>query len=205
MTYPLVVLAGLAVIASVFGVPESLGGGNRFEQWLEPVFAHGHAAAAEHVSTTEYVLMLASVGVALLGIFLARAMYLTKTLSPDRVAEVAGGKLYDLVYNKYYIDEIYGAVFVNGLLWLTRLSAAFDSYIIDGIVNAAASLVRGVSWLNGLFDKYIIDGAVNAVAALTLEVGTGFRRLQTGSINGYLYAVVAGVLVVMIVRLAWAG
>jgi len=130
---------------------------------------------------------------------------LTKTFSPDGIAQVAGGKLYDLVYNKYYIDEIYGAVFVNGLLWLTRLSAAFDSYIIDGIVNAAGAVVRGTSWLNGLFDAYIIDGAVNAIAAVTLGIGTRFRRLQTGSINGYLYAVVAGVLVVMIVRLAWAG
>jgi len=149
--------------------------------------------------------MLASVGVALTGILIARAMYLTKSLSPDSVAKLFGGKLYDLVYNKYWIDEIYGVVFVNGLLLVTRVSAAFDTYIIDGIVNGAAAVVRGVSWFNGLLDKYVVDGAVNAVAFVTMGIGGRFRRLQTGSINGYLYAVVAGVLVVMVVRLAWAG
>jgi NADH-quinone oxidoreductase subunit L len=208
MTYPLIFLAGLALLASALGVPASLGGANRFEQWLEPVFAHGHAAPAAHGEghdMMEYVLMLASVGVALTGILIARAMYLTKTLSPDILVQAFRGKLYRAVYNKYYVDEIYEAVFVNGLLWLTRLSAAFDTYIVDGIVNAAGTLTRLVSWLNGLFDNYVVDGLVNAVALLTMGIGGRFRRLQTGSINGYLYAIVAGVLVVMVVRLAWAG
>ena len=84
---------------------------------------------------------------------------------------------------------------------ITRVCAGFDRYVIDFIVDGCAYVTRFVSWLNGLFDKYIIDGMVNRIADATIDIGTRFRHLQTGSINGYLYAVVAGVVLVMVVRL----
>ena len=203
MTYPLLVLALFAALAGVIGVPHSLWGANRIEEWFLPVFGHGgEAAGAEAAGNlTEYVLMAASLGVAVVGILVARAMYLTKSLSPDTFAEAADGALYRLVYNKYYIDEIYTAVFVNGTLLMTRLCAGFDRYVIDFLVDGSAYLTRFVSWLNGLFDNYVIDGIVNRLADLTMGVGNRFRRLQTGSINGYLYVIVVGVVVVMIARL----
>jgi len=203
MTYPLIVLATLAFVGGVLGWPHSLGGSNGFEEWLAPVFSHGAHAAHEaaEVEPIEYALMLASVGIGVAGILLARAMYLTKTLSPATFSEMGEGAPYRLIYNKYYIDEIYGAVFVNGTLLLTQLCAAFDRIVIDGIVNGSAALTRGVSWLNGLFDNYVIDGIVNRVADVTMGVGNRFRQLQTGSINGYLYVIVVGVVVVMVARL----
>ncbi len=73
--------------------------------------------------------------------------------------------------------------------------------MIDGIVDGSAAVTRFVSWLNGLFDNYVIDGIVNRLADGTMGLGTRFRRLQTGSINGYLYVIVAGVVVVMVARL----
>jgi NADH-quinone oxidoreductase subunit L len=204
MTVPLLILAALALVAGVLGVPHALGGANRFEQWLAPVMAAGHGAehAAHHdVQPIEYVLMLASIGIAAVGILIARAMYLTRTLSPDVVAGVARGGLYRLVYNKYYVDEIYEAVFVNGLLRLTRLSALFDQYVIDGLVNFSATLTRVISWLGGRFDQIVVDGAVNGVADVTGFVGGRVRRLQTGSINAYLYVIVIAVVGVMFARL----
>jgi len=204
MTYPLVVLAALATIAGIWGIPESLGGSNEIEHWLAPVFhAGGHGAEhhAAHGGIIEYALMAASVGVAALGIFLAYLMYEKKSLSPDTFTELAGGAPYRAIYNKYYVDEFYNAVFVNGLLVITRLCAAFDHYVIDFIVDGAAYVTRFVSWVNGLFDAYIIDGIVNRIADVTLGLGTRFRHLQTGSINGYLYVVVLGVVLVMVVRL----
>jgi len=204
MTYPLIVLAALAVLASVVGVPAALGGSNRFDQWLAPVFSHGHGAehhAAHGHDPMEYVLMLASVGIAAAGILLARAMYVTKSLSPDVFANLAGGSIYRTIYNKYFVDELYEKVFVDGLLALTRACAWFDANVIDRIVNTAAAVVRGVSWLEGLFDHYVIDGVVNLVADATIGIGSRFRQLQSGSINGYLYVVVVGVVVVMVVRL----
>jgi NADH-quinone oxidoreductase subunit L len=203
MTYPLIVLAVLATIGGFIGTPEALGGEHKLEKWLAPVFEGAHAAAHEvaHSFSTEWLLMGISVSVAIIGILIARAMYITKSVSPDVFAEAADGAIYRLLYNKYYVDEIYGALFVNGTLLLTRICAGFDRYVIDFIVDGAATVTRFVSWLNGLFDNYIIDGIVNRLADLTLGIGNRFRQLQMGSINGYLYVVVVGVVVVMVVRL----
>ena len=204
MTYPLVVLAFFAIVASALGVPAALGGGNRFEHWLEPVFSQGHAAAAHAAhghDPMEYVLMLASVGIAGVGIFIARSMYITKSLSPDTFTNLAGGAPYRAVYNKYYVDELYEKVFVNGTLALTQVCAWFDRVVIDGIVDGSAAVVRAVAWIEGLFDNHVVDGAVNLVASTTIGIGSRFRQLQSGSINGYLYVIVGGVVAVMIVRL----
>ena len=84
---------------------------------------------------------------------------------------------------------------------LTRICAGFDRYVIDNIVDGSAALTRFVSWLDGLFDNYVIDGIVNRLADGTIVVGNRFRQLQTGSINGYLYVIVVGVVVVMVARL----
>ena len=203
MTYPLLVLALFAALAGVIGVPHSLWGANRIAEWFVPVFGHGERAAAAEAAgdLTEYMLMVGSLGIAVAGILVARAMYLTKSLSPDTFAEAADGALYRMVYNKYYVDEIYNAVFVNGTLLLTRICAGFDRYVIDFIVDGSAYLTWAVSWLNGLFDNYVIDGIVNRIADLTMGVGNRFRQLQTGSINGYLYVIVVGVVAVMAARL----
>ncbi len=202
MTYVLAVLALLAFVAGVVGVPHALGGANRIEEWFVPVFGEHHAAAAvAHSSGTELLFMLLSIGMAATGISVAYAMYYTKSLKPETFSEIADGQLYRWVYNKYYVDEFYGAVFVNGTLLLTRLCAGFDRYVIDFIVDGTASVTRFVSWVNGLFDNYVIDGLVNRLADATMGLGNRFRQLQTGSINGYLYVIVVGVVVVMVARL----
>ncbi len=204
MTWPLIILAGLALVAGVVGVPAALGGGNRFETFLEPVLA-AHAVAGAHEAhwpwALEIGLMLVSIAAAAMGVGVAYLVYHRRSLAPERFSEVAGGSIYRVLYNKYYVDEVYQAVFVNGTLVLSRACAWFDQNVIDAIVNGAATVTRGVSWLNGLFDSYVIDGLVNGMASLTLGVGTRFRRLQTGSINGYLYVIVIGVVGVMIGRL----
>jgi NADH-quinone oxidoreductase subunit L len=202
MTYVLAVLALLAFVGGVVGVPHVLGGANRIEAWFAPVFGEpAEVAAVAHSGGTEMLFMLLSVGVASVGFAFAYAMYYSKSLSPETFSGLADGRIYRLVYNKYYVDEIYTAVFVNGTLLLTRLCAAFDHYVIDGIVDGAAAVTRLVSWLNGLFDNYVIDGMVNRIADGTILLGNRFRRLQTGSINGYLYVIVLGVVVAMVARL----
>jgi NADH-quinone oxidoreductase subunit L len=106
-------------------------------------------------------------------------------------------------HNKWYLDEIYQAVFVNGTLLLARFWSAFDHYIVDGIVNGTASLTRVVSWFNGLFDHYIVDGLVNAVANITFWAGNKFRRVQTGNINSYLYGILIAVVLAIIIKLRY--
>jgi NADH-quinone oxidoreductase subunit L len=203
MTVPLMLLAVFSVVGGWIGIPEVLGGHNVFEAWLAPVFGRGAAGAheaAHHPVTLELGLMAGSVAVALCGIGLAYYLYRVRPEKPRKIAETVPG-LYDAVYNKYYVDEIYGAVFVNGTLLVTQICAGFDRYVIDFIVDGSAYLTRFVSWLNGLFDNYIIDGLVNRISDATIGLGSRFRQLQMGSINGYLYVVVIGVVVVMVARL----
>lgn len=197
MTYPLMVLAFGALVAGFLGVPAALGGSNRFEQWLEPVFAAGHShtahGAVHAAEPIEYVLMLASIGIAGAGIALAYQMYYRKALSPEVFASAGGGVPYDLVYNKYYIDELYHATFVRFSLMLCWLGASFDRYVIDFIVDGAAKVTAFLAWLNGWFDNLVIDGIVNAVADLTFAIGNRLRQVQTGNINVYLYVIVGAV------------
>jgi NADH-quinone oxidoreductase subunit L len=202
MTLPLVILAIGAVFAGFVGLPGVLGG-SQFANWLEPVI-HAHEEA--HASgALEWGLMAVSVSVASLGVFLAYLMYRRESLSPAIFANLAGGLFYRLFDHKWYFDEIYQVVFVNGTLLIARLGSLFDQYIIDGIVNGAAALTRFVSWLNGLFDQYIIDGMVNLIANVTFGIGNKLRRVQTGNINSYLYGILIAVLLLIIAKLRYAS
>jgi NADH-quinone oxidoreductase subunit L len=196
MTYPLVVLAAGSVLAGFLGVPAALGGSNRFEQWLEPVFAAGHGSTARtgaHSLNLEYLLMLASVGIAAFGVFVAYQVYYRKVISPEIFSSTGGGVPYNLVYNKYYVDEIYQATFVRLTLLLSWLGSSFDLYVIDFIVDGTAKVTAFVSWLNGLFDNWVIDGLVNIIADTTFAIGNRLRQVQTGNINVYLYVIVGAV------------
>ena len=216
MTIPLVILAALAAVAGLLNWPLALNpvlpflGVAQFEQWLRPVVGKDvsvlHGAVpheGHHLDPIEYATLLLSIAVAVAGILIARAMYEKKTMSPDRVAELGGGWLYRTVLNKYYVDELYQTVFVGGLLVVTRAAAWFDQHVIDFIVNAAATVTTWVSWVEGQFDHYVIDGAVNGVGWLSVFFGGRVRRLQMGSINGYLYVIVLAVFGVMVAQLWW--
>jgi NADH-quinone oxidoreductase subunit L len=200
MTMPLVVLAAGAVLAGFIGLPAVLGG-SQFAHWLEPVI---HAHEEHHGSLAlEWGLMALSVGVASLGAFVAYLMYRRESLSPEIFTNLAGGFFYRLFDRKWYVDEIYQVLFVNGSLLLAKLLSAFDAYVIDGIVNGSASVTRFISWLNGLFDAYVIDGIVNAVANITFWAGNKLRRVQTGNINSYLYGILIAVALAIIVKLRY--
>ncbi|MEX0804029.1 MAG: NADH-quinone oxidoreductase subunit L [Candidatus Binatia bacterium] len=199
MTLPLVILAIGALLAGWIGLP-AVFGGSLFAHWLEPVIAHGEHHGSHAL---ELGLMAVSILVAASGALLAYLMYYRGAFSPDRFANLAGGFFYRLFDNKWYLDEIYQAVFVNGTLLLARFWSAFDHYIVDAIVNGAATLTRFVSWVNGLFDRYIIDGMVNALADIIFWTGNKFRRVQTGNINSYLYGILIAVVFAIIVKLRY--
>jgi NADH-quinone oxidoreductase subunit L len=197
MTMPLVILAIGAVFAGLIGLPGVLGG-SQFAEWLAPVI-HAHEEA--HTShALEWGLMGVSVSVAAFGVLIAYLMYRRELLSPETFTNLAGGLPFRLFDRKWYFDEIYQVIFVNGTLLLARFMSAFDAYIVDGIVNGAATLTRFASWLNGLFDSYIIDGLVNAVANVTFWAGNKLRRLQTGNINGYLFVILIAMVFAIYVK-----
>ena len=203
ITVPLVILAIGAVTVGWLGIPAALGGSNHFEHWLEPVFAagahgggHGHG---HHDLTVEYMLMGASIGIALAGITLAYLMYNRQTIKPEFFSEMGGGVPHRLIFNKYYVDEIYYGTVLAGTLALSRALAWFDRVVVDGIVNATATVTNVVGNLNGAIDRIFVDGAVNGVAAVAQGAGGTLRRLQTGSINGYLYVILIVVTAVLLI------
>ena len=199
MTLPLVVLAAGAVVAGWIGLP-AVFGGSQFAHWLEPVIAHGEHQGSHAM---ELGLMGLSIAVAAAGVIFAYLMYYRAALSPEPFVNLAGGFFYRLFDRKWYFDEIYQFVFVNGTLLLARIGALFDQYIIDGIVDGSATLTRFTSWLNGLFDNYIIDGIVNAIANSTFWTGNRFRRIQTGNINSYLYGILIAIALAVIVKIRY--
>jgi NADH-quinone oxidoreductase subunit L len=202
MTIPLWILMGGSVVAGLLWVPHLF---LPFEHWLEPVMGH-HVVAEAHEAGVgmELTLMLVSVVVALCGIGLAYLMYMRRALRPELFSNALGGLPYRLVLNKYYVDELYGLVFVRGGLLLCRLAAWFDANVIDGLVNLSATMVRGIARIGGLIDLYVVDGAVNLVATITQFVGRRVRNLQTGAISAYLYVVILGVLGGVLLFWSWA-
>ena len=173
-------------------------------QYGEHAEEHG-AGGAEHENdghggALEYGLMAASVGIGLLGILLAYLIYGSGALSAEWFTSFAGGVPYKLIYNKYYIDEIYYGSFLAGTIGLSRVFGWFDRTVVDGLVNGAAAITRMASWINGAVDAYIVDGLVNLTANVVRRIGGGVRRLQTGSINGYLYVLIGVVAAVLLAR-----
>jgi NADH-quinone oxidoreductase subunit L len=195
MTVPLTVLATGSVLAGWIGVPKALlhgGPFQAFEEWLAPVFEHGHEAAAEGAHgdvSAEYLLMALSVLVALTGITIAYRVYM-KMRAEDRPS---GGPLYKVLLNKWYVDEIYDFVFIRGLsLGGGGLMARFDSKIVDGGVNGAGWMTRMLSSATMLWDTYVVDGLVNLTAFVVKALSFPMRFLQTGFVQSYALAFVLG-------------
>jgi NADH-quinone oxidoreductase subunit L len=199
MTVPLMILALLSVVGGWIGWPESLGGSDHFAKFLDPVIArHAEVIAAVPEATqytTEYELMAVSVLVALVGIGLARFFYLRRPTIPGTLAARSGG-LYRLIYNKYYVDQIYDAMFVNRTKDLGTTLGAFDRGVIDGLfVNGAGWVTRAFSSISMVWDKWIIDGLVNLAARIVWIFSYPVRMIQSGRVSNYALLIVLGVLV----------
>ncbi|MGC2398549.1 MAG: NADH-quinone oxidoreductase subunit L [Acidobacteriaceae bacterium] len=147
MLAPLVILALLAVGGGWIGIPKAMGGGDQFAHFLEPVVA-GATTPAPGNDNQELAFSALSVVMALLGWFLADMMYRRKPGMADRLAERVGG-VYSLLFNKYWIDQIYQGVIVAPLLFLSRylLWGAIDRGVITGGGSLAAGSVRGLGAL----------------------------------------------------------
>jgi NADH-quinone oxidoreductase subunit L len=171
MTIPLMILAFGAVFAGWVGIPPILGGGAHFAEFLKPVVGHPefHGTHAE-----EWRVMGLSTGIALFGIALAAFLYLRKTDLPDKIAKAFSG-VYKVLYNKYYIDELYNYTIVKPTLWIANkvVLAITDGKIIEGVVNGVPG---SIGWFSeklrkvqtGLAQHYGIMMAAGAVFIIAL-------------------------------------
>jgi len=150
-----------------------------------------------HHGAGEYILMVASVLIALAGIWLARLFYIQRTDLPGKLASSFSG-LYQLVYRKYYMDEVYDALFVNRAKDLGTTLALFDAKVIDGLgVDGTGWLMRFTSRVSIWWDTWIVDGLVNLAARVVWLFSYPVRMVQTGLVSSYALLIVFGVLVVL--------
>src|SRR5579864_1801628 len=200
MTVPLTILAAGSVLAGWIGTPKiwSLPEGFRaFERWLEPAFASAAVEAAKegaHDASTEWILMAVSVAFALIGIGIARWFYHQRPEIPDTL-EARLRPLHGVLLNKWYVDELYDVLFVNGFAkGGGRVCGAFDRNVIDGGVNGAGWLTRLSSTISIWWDTWIVDGAVRLGSLLVKLSSYPVRIVQTGRVQAYALFVVVGAL-----------
>src|SRR5207247_2326178 len=129
-----------------------------------------------------------------IGITVARWFYHHKPEIPDSI-EKSLKPLHGLLYNKWYVDEIYEFLFIDGLgKGGGRLLGAFDRNVVDGGVNGAGWLTRFSSTVSIWWDTWIIDGAVRLSSLLVKLSSYPVRIVQTGRVQAYALFVVVGAL-----------
>jgi NADH-quinone oxidoreductase subunit L len=181
MLVPLVILAGLSVFGGAIDVPKFLAPVFQTEAGVAESHALAPNAAAEETGDkrTEHILQATSVGVALLGAFLAWFLYLKSPQLPARIAAGLGG-LYRLVSDKYRIDELYNWALIVPLIAMSR------------------------NWLWKGIDQGFIDPVINDSATATSDAGGFLRRMQSGNLRSYAAWLTAGGAVVL-AYMVWLG
>ncbi len=160
ITVPLIILA----LLSFFGGIISLPGNSWLNEYLAPLFSK--VAQEEHpFGTTEYVLMVVATIGALIGIGIAYKKYLKDNTIPNEDAEITG--VSKVLYNKYYVDEAYDAIFVKPINVLS-------GFFRDSVETALSALVFGLG-------------------KLPYEIAIQGKKLHNGSVGLYLFAFVIGV------------
>lgn len=175
MTIPLIVLGILSIIGGFVGIPEVLGGHHALNNFLAPVFEKSTAIAQPHhlEHATELMLMGLVIGLTLVMIVVAYVMYVRGKQVPANDESIDG--IQKLVYNKYYIDELYAALITKPLNALSKaMDAVIERLFIDGIVNGAG---RIVTW-----------------------GGKTIRIVQTGNTGFYIFTMVISIIIILVVK-----
>ncbi|GAB4128922.1 MAG: NADH-quinone oxidoreductase subunit L [Raineya sp.] len=176
MTLPLMVLAVLSVGGGLLNVPELfVKDGDKLNEFLAPIYEVSKKLnpalfkIQELSHSTEYMLMGISVAVAVVSIVFAYIKFVSNRSVPRAETEQKG--LAKILANKYYVDELYEAILVKPIQNFSRFLADTFETAIDFFVEATGQLVKFLA-------------------------GT-FRKLQTGSIGVYVFAIVIGAVILI--------
>jgi NADH-quinone oxidoreductase subunit L len=157
----------------------------------------GAEAAEAQGMSAELGLMLLSVLVAVAGIWLAIQIYLKREGLADQLT-ARWKSLYELVYHKYYMDEVYDSLFVNRTKDLATTLGDFDRGVVDGLgVDGSAAFTRFASTVSMWWDKWIVDGLVNLSGAVVRFSSYPVRMFQTGLVQNYALFILFGVLLLL--------
>jgi len=168
MTIPLMLLCVGAVASGWVGIPEVLGGGANFTEFMKPVLGHPEAHGTH---SEEWMVMIVSIIAGFSGIGLAAFMYLKRTDLPVKLAAQFSG-VHKFLFNKYYIDELYSFILIRPTIWIAK------------------------NILIGITDARMIEAVVNGVPAAIGGLSRGLRKVQTGLLHHYATIMALGVLVI---------
>jgi NADH-quinone oxidoreductase subunit L len=173
MTIPLVILAFLSVVAGFIGFPHELGHVLGIHHWLDGFLATTIKVEAAEISlNTELLLMVVTIVLILIMILLARLFYVSRNEIPKSDDE-AMPLWKEIIYHKYYIDEIYEAIIVKPL---NRISALIYQFI----------------------ERSGIDAIVNGIGTSVVNWGQMLRLSQTGGLGFYVIAMVVSIIVLTV-------
>jgi NADH-quinone oxidoreductase subunit L len=168
MTFPLILLAILSIAGGVLGLPEFWGMTNWMHHHLDSIIVHKNPSVLNHEK--EWILMGLATAAALATIFFAYMVYMKNRILPEaNDSKLTGIK--KLIYNKYYIDEIYEALIRKPLDALSEVFKYIDTKVIDSVVDGVGTTVTGMSSL--------------------------VRKVQTGHIGFYIFGMVLGIIAIL--------
>jgi NADH-quinone oxidoreductase subunit L len=202
MTMVLALLAAGSFFTLFLGIPAAWTHAEPvLEQWLAPALTAGHGMPfAERPHWMEYAFQGIGVLAGTVGWFFAMLLYKDARSTVPATLKARFEGVWTVVYNKYYVDELYAAIVLAPSVWVARTLSKFDGSVIDGIVNFVGAVGRFAGRLDAAIDTYLVDGLVNAVANATLGMGRALRNVQTGRIQTYLYGALGGALVVVLLN-----
>ena len=166
MTIPLMILALLSLIGGWFALPALWGGNDYFAEFLTPVLGSGEQNHVANAHELELILSGVAVVAAALGWFVAWRMYAKGAKQGPSTG------LHKVLYNKYYVDELYHAVVVAPLVWVST----------------------NILWK--VIDVGFIDGIVNGVGTVARAIGDTVRQTQSGNTRSYAVWILMGAIVV---------
>ena len=161
MTIPLIVLAILSVIGGAISLP----GASWLNNYLQPIILNNAASNPHLLGASEYILMALAILGALIGIGLAYSKYIKKNTVPPSDSEISG--FHKVLYNKYYVDEIYMKLIVKPIY-------ALGTFFRDYVELVFSEIVFG---LGKIADTLSLQG----------------KKAQNGNIGLYLFAFVFGI------------
>jgi NADH-quinone oxidoreductase subunit L len=165
MTIPLIVLAILATGGGWVGLPNGWLWGNAFVRFLDPAVGAFKPVLEANAAWLSAIALAAS-GV---GFLLAYVFYIRLPGIPMLLAWRLK-ELFNLLLNKYYIDELYNLIVTRPLFWVS-----------DKVLNRA-------------IDTFVIDGAANGAGSTVQESAQVARRAETGNVEHYVFVYVLGAL-----------
>jgi NADH-quinone oxidoreductase subunit L len=202
MVAAMMILAFLCIIGGWFALPLLWGERNTFALFLAPVLG-GVELEPSVIQLSapalfkEYLLMLAPLVAAAIGIWLAYRIYLKRPKLREKIA-ADWPRLYRLLVHNFYMEEFCEALFVNRLKDLSIALGFVDDQLIDGIaINGSARLARFFSRVSIWFDKWIVDGGVRTAASLAQRLSHPVRLFQSGVFSTYVMWMLLGLVLLL--------